>query len=197
MVAGNTIASNTANKDGGGIVIVGGDDILVNNIVADNQAGAEGGGIRIFEAAPRLLHTTIARNRGSNGDGINVAEHNYIFSSVKLTNTILVSHAVGIYVRDGNTVTLEATLWGSDSWANVTDTIGLVISTTNITGDPAFVAPEAGDYHIGSTSKAIDVGVNTPVTVDIDADSRPAGKGYDIGADEFWRKVYLPLVLRH
>jgi hypothetical protein len=196
MVTGNTIVFNTTNRNGGGIVIVGGDDILVNNIVADNQAGAEGGGIIIYEASPRLFHTTIARNSGSNGDGIYVSQHNWIFSSVKLTNTILVSHTEGIHVRDGNTVTLEATLWGSDSWANVTDTIGLVISTTNIAGDPAFVAPEAGDYHIASTSKAIDAGVNAYVTVDIDADSRPAGKGYDIGADEFWRKVYLPLVLR-
>ena len=32
---------------------------------------------------------------------------------------------------------------------------------------------------------------------DIDGESRPRGTGYDLGADEFWYRVYLPLVLRN
>jgi hypothetical protein len=40
---------------------------------------------------------------------------------VAVTNTILVSHTVGIRVTAGNTATLEATLWGSGPWANDTD----------------------------------------------------------------------------
>ena len=38
-----------------------------------------------------------------------------------LTNTILVSHTVGISVSVGSTATLEATLWGSGVWANGND----------------------------------------------------------------------------
>ena len=69
--------------------------------------------------------------------------------------------------------------------------------TVNVWGDPAFVDPEAGDYHIGPDSAAIDAGVESGVTVDIDGEPRPAGRGYDIGADESsWRHLYLPLVLR-
>jgi hypothetical protein len=38
--------------------------------------------------------------------------------------------------------------------------------------------------------------VNAGVTVDIDGDPRPAGTRYDLGADEFWHKIYVPLVVR-
>jgi hypothetical protein len=102
---------------------------------------------------------------------------------------------VGITVTAGSTVTLAATLWHS----NGTDTGGggTVISSTNVYGDPAFADPSAWDYHIGADSKAIDAGVDAEIKTDIDGDSRPAGAGYDIGADEFWHKIYLPLVLRN
>jgi hypothetical protein len=40
---------------------------------------------------------------------------------VAVTNTILASQTLGITVTVGNSVTLEATLWGSDAWANDAD----------------------------------------------------------------------------
>ena len=63
-------------------------------------------------------------------------------------------------------------------------------------GDPAFVDPANDDYHLGSGSAAIDAGVDAGVASDIDGDPRPAGIGYDIGADEFAVHVYLPLIVR-
>ena len=51
-------------------------------------------------------------------------------------------------------------------------------------GDPGFIDPEDGDYHIGSNSAAVDAGVDAGVYTDIDDEPRPMGNGFDIGADE-------------
>ena len=145
---------------------------------------------------PRLSHATIAHNTGGDGSGIYVTgfdcciewggQWGYQRSTVVLTNTILVSHTVGITVASGNTAMLAATLWGSGDWANGTNWsgMGVIIHTHDITGDPAFVDPNAGDYHIGLTSAALNAGVDAGVTTDIDGDVRPIGAGFDLGADE-------------
>lgn len=67
-----------------------------------------------------------------------------------------------------------------------------------VEGDPRFVDAPAGDLHLRADSPAIDRGSAADAPhVDIDGDLRPAGAGYDIGADE-WRaspyQVYLPLL---
>jgi hypothetical protein len=125
---------------------------------------------------------------------------------VAVINTILASQTLGITVTVGNSVTLEATLWGSDAWANDADWggAGTVITGTlahNTWGDPDFA--DGGDYHIGSESAAIDKGVNAGVVEDIDGDERPVDGDLngvaveDLGADEFTpRCIRLPLVLR-
>jgi hypothetical protein len=123
---------------------------------------------------------------------------------VALTNTILVSHGVGISVTAGNTVTLEGTLWGAGDWANGLDWGGdgtITTGTVNLWGDPAFVDPDAADYHIGPSSVAIDVGVNAGVVTDIDGDLRPDRCFPDLGSDEFitgiqCKRIFLPLVVR-
>ena len=194
LLSANTFHHNAAHY-GGGMYLRDNPNplVLVNNIVADNQAPS-GSGIYVKGCAPDLLHTTLARNIG--GDGIGV----YVTSGgVAMTNTILVSHTTGVYVSSDSTATLEATLWGSGPWANITDWEGdgtILTGTVNLWGDPAFVDPDNGDYHIGSGSAAIDAGVDAGVTTDIDHDPRPIGSVPDIGADEYARHVYLPLVLR-
>lgn len=50
--------------------------------------------------------------------------------------------------------------------------------------DPQFVDPTNEDFHLKSTSPAIDRGSSTS-TVDFDGKSRPSGGGYDIGAFEY------------
>ena len=102
--------------------------------------------------------------------------------------------------------TLDATLWGSGPWANDVDWGGdgdVLTGTVNVWEDPAFVAPDAGNYHIGPGSAAIDRGVDAGVSDDVDGNSRPFdgdddGVGeFDIGADEaVCQRVYLPLVLK-
>jgi hypothetical protein len=60
----------------------------------------------------------------------------------------------------------------------------ILTGTVNVWGDPAFLDPDGGDYHIGLGSAAVDAGIDAGVTVDIDGEPRPMGGGYDIGADE-------------
>ncbi len=167
-----------------------GQAVLTNTVIADNQAVSTGSGLYIQNFSAHLLHTTIARNRGGDGSGIHVASPDsfpHLPSTVALTNTILVSHTVGITVATGSAATLEATLWGSGSWANGTDWGGagsITTGTINIRDDPVFAAPEAGNYHLRLGSAALDKGVNAGITTDIEGESRPFGAGYDLGADE-------------
>jgi hypothetical protein len=191
---GGEIINNSA-YSGGGVASGGAFITLTNSVVSDNRADGLGSGLSINGDSIRLMHTTIARNLGGDGSGVHVEGS----ATVAMTNTILVSHTVGITVAAGNTATLECTLWGTGAWANDTDWGGagtIVTGTCNYWGDPAFLDPDAGDYHIGPGSAAIDVGVNAGVDHDIDGDPRPMGQGYDIGADEFRHVIYLPIIFK-
>jgi hypothetical protein len=169
---------------------------LTNNIIVENESiysWPQNPAIRVYRSDGVLVHNTLARNDSTYGVLVDEG------STVVLTNTILVSHTVGITVVTGSTATLEATLWGAGIWANGTDWGGdgaIITGTINVWDDPAFVDPDGGDYHIGSGSAAVNAGVDAGVTTDIDDDPRPAGADYDIGADEFWYRIHLPLVTR-
>jgi uncharacterized repeat protein (TIGR01451 family) len=193
-ISGTTIFSNTASWYGGGLYVGGTDQgsvaSLVNSVLAHNRADVVGGGLYIESSHLIARHATIARNTASyDGSGLYVTGYLGSASTAALTNTILVSHEVGIWVGTGSTATLEATLWGADSWANDTDWAGagtIVTGTNNVRGAPDFVNPDEGDYHIGPGSAAIDAGVDAGVPIDIDGEPRPAGAGPDLGADEFY-----------
>lgn len=184
-LTGNEIANNEA-KYGGGAILHNSDATLTNNIVADNEASDRGSGLYILNCSPHLLHNTIARNADGEGSGIYVTNTSGKHSTVVLTNTILVSHTVGITVTADSTATLEATLWGSGDWANDLPWggSGQVFTSTDVFGNPAFVDPDSGDYHLGAWSAAIDKGLSTWVSTDVDGDPRSFGSAPDLGADE-------------
>jgi len=146
---------------------------------ADNQAETRGSGLYIQSCSPRLLHTTIARNTSGDGSGVHITG---TVSTVAMTNTILVSHSVGVTVATGNTATLNGVLWYSSTINYGGD--GTIAVTNEYIGHPAFAAD---GYHLTAASAAIDKGVNAGVDHDIDGDPRPipASAGYDLGADEF------------
>jgi parallel beta-helix repeat protein len=197
-LTGNTIVSNAASYGGGLWVHESQGTALDNNVIADNSCSVMGAGLYMdLRSRLRLRHNSIVHNTGGDGSGVCLAE-----GTVVMTNTILVGHTTGITVAAGSTARLEATLWGSDAWANGADWGGngtIFTGTVNLWGAPRFVNPAAGDYHLNAGSAAIDAGVNAGVTTDIDGEPRPIGVGYDIGADEYtneYLRLYLPLVLR-
>jgi len=188
-VANARFERNRANQDGGGLWVHG-NATATNVVVMDNFANAQGSGTLLKGSVSRFLQTTIARNTGGDGSGISVINDGATYSTLALTNTILVSQTVGITATAGNTVTLNGVLW----FGNGVNTggAGSVSVQSPTPGNPAFAAD---GYHLTRNSAAIDHGVNSGVTSDIDGDPRPMGS-YDLGADEFRFIVYLPLVVR-
>ena len=212
----NKIISNTATLSttydvrgwGGGVWT--GDNASVsfsNDLIAGNHAKTQGSGLWIGveneeynDRGIRLQHVTIADNIGPYlGHGVYVT-HAVAF----LTNTIIASHTIGIYVsgvgptEHRGAATLESTLW----YANDVDAAGggsIDIGSHNYHGDPAFVNPRDWDYHIGPGSPALDRGVVTGVHTDMDGEHRP-WLAPDLGADEVWpigvSQTYLPVILR-
>jgi hypothetical protein len=198
-LGGNNIIYNFANDRGGGLASDSSAVALVNTVVADNRTGTTGSGLYVDSSILHLSHTTVAHNSGGDGSGVYVRFN----STTALTNTILVSHTIGVYVAGGSSANLEGTLWGSGAWANGADWGGagtIITGTINLWGDPDFIDSANGDYHIGSASAAIDVGVDAGVRMDIDIEPRPYHTP-DLGADEYYppgalKRQYMPLVLR-
>jgi hypothetical protein len=201
----NMIFSNTAER-GGGLLITndegGGGVTLINTVIADNQATEEGAGVYITTApSVHFLHTTLTHNLGVDGCGVCIGELSLFPwqeagpSTVTLTNTILTNQSVGLGVTGGSMVTINSILWHSDPITVSQSVTATVVVQNQHIGNPAFT-PDG--YHLMAGSAAIDKGVDAGITVDIDGELRPAGAGYDLGADEFWwRKVYLPLAIRN
>ena len=92
-----------------------------------------------------------------------------------------------------STFTLEFTLF----YSNTTNYGSGMMSTNEVHGDPVFLNPSAGDYHIGPGSAALDAGPDAGLMDDIDGQPRPYGPGFDLGADEIVQEIYLPMLMRN
>ena len=194
------------NGEGGGLAI---DFVapltMTNNVIIGNQA-ISGDGVSInIDSDVRMFHNTLARNQGSAIQVLGArqpGQHCYTFTfictRVTMSNTVIVSHAVGISVT-GLAISVQAdgVLW------HQTPITTAVFTTTNTVieinhfywGDPLF-APDG--YHLLPGSAAVDRGVATAVTRDIDNQLRLQGTAPDLGADELLpptnHKIYLPIL---
>lgn len=206
VISGNIVYSNTARSAAGGLAL---SDVasltLINNIIARNTASNRGSGMSLYGESflplqGVLTNNTLAENAGGSGQGIHIQTE---YAAITLTNNIIVSHTVGVTVEAGATVWANYTLWHG----NGTD-VGGPGTWTNahpVYGDPCFVDPAGGDYHILAGSAARDtgdpVGVPPAPSTDIDGDTRPLGLHVDIGADEclivYDHYLFLPLVLKN
>jgi hypothetical protein len=195
-LTGNRIVANTA-EDGGGLTVQSDSGIkMVNNVIADNQLITEvgrGSALLLEGSTADLVHTTIARNPGGDGGGVYVASDPGEAASIAMTNTVLVSQSVGIRAAGNCTVTVNSILWHNTPITVSTDATATVVLENQVTGDPVF---EPDGYHLTANSAARDRGVDAGVAVDIDGERRPAGEGYDLGADEFSYRIFAPLVFR-
>jgi len=195
----NIIRRNRA-ASGGGIYLTNlASARMTNTVIADNEVSYGGAGMVVAGAYARMVHTTLARNSGADGSGVYVVIGGlHSTGNVSMTNSIVVSHTVGITVAPGhimigqNKALLDGVLWYTNG--QNTGGAGIITLTHEYTGNPAFLAD---GYHIGLGSAAIDQGVDAGVTTDVDGDARPIGPLPDIGADEAWLWVFLPVVLKN
>jgi hypothetical protein len=185
-VEGNRVLDNYTSN---GIVLEsrsGNGPLLVNNVVA--RSGSSAVAVYGYTSVPMtatLLHNTLV------GSGSGYAVYGN-YATLYITNTIVASTTRGITntTPASTTIVVAHTLF----WDNTND--GIQGTNPVLNQDPDFVNPAGGDYHIGPDSAAIDAGLPTSITTDIDGDHRPIGLLPDIGADEYARRVFLPLVLR-
>jgi len=182
VIENSQIISNTA-VIGGGLDVWLSKVSVYNSVIAGNSAGT-GSGVYAENADLTFINTTLD-NTGGDGIGLTLKGAPFgssQYSLATLTNTIIVSHTIGISVSEGSTATMEATLWN-----NVLNWGGdgaIFTGTINISGDPTFRDTGSWDYHLTTGSDGLDTGVPVPLVTDIDGDTRPQGGGYDLGADE-------------
>jgi parallel beta-helix repeat protein len=196
-IGGNNAVS-AANKvaHGGGVYLNRCDALLVNNFIVDNISGGNGCGLYASGSSPFLYHTTIANNSGGDGSGVYAAESEAFNdpSVVSLYNSAIASQTIAVKVDPGsaqNVATVDGVLWH----ANGTKTEGTAFVFDEIEGDPDFVDPANGDYHIGADSLTIDaVAKEQGITDDYDREARPHYTASDLGADEWWPLVAVKAV---
>ena len=177
----NIVRENRSGTGGGIRIGTSNGSLLVNNVIIDNEVNTEAGGLLISSSTIQLFHNTIASNELS---GIQVNN-----STISLTNHILVSHTVGITETDA-AVHIDGILWYSNTLNY--EPSGNITTTYEYTGAPVFAAD---GYHLTSASVALNKGVNTTVTTDIDLQTRPFGTA-ELGADEAYFFIHLPIIIK-
>ncbi|MCX7014716.1 MAG: right-handed parallel beta-helix repeat-containing protein [Candidatus Sumerlaeota bacterium] len=212
------IANNHADYGGG---VYGGD--VKNSIIANNTAG-HGGGVcgNVYQRITNCtIIGNVATAGGMYGDpgGGGVYCFTDIFNPpppwpperipghLYATNTIFANNspnAIGYdydsFVYPNNDLFYQNPYAAQTQGENFPTGADLNVSLPqlsgwgNLDGDPAFVNPAAGDYHLKPNSAAIDRGTNVALTADYDGAPRPVdipGVGYDgpgafdIGAYEY------------
>ena len=131
-----------------------------------------GGGVYGTSSSPVITNCTLVRNSApiSSGGGAY-----FIGDSPKIINCILWSDSSG----EVNCSSVTPTVTYSDIRGGYT-------GTGNISDNPSFVNPEAGNYHLRADSPCIDAGTDSGApAADIDGNPRPLGAAYDMGAYEY------------
>lgn len=185
--------------------------LIQNCIFANNYAamgsgtiqGGGGGGLWLQGTQATIIHTTFAQNRLSSspmqGSAILVLNDGAASASVAdISYSVIADHtsypgAPVVYVKSGNSATLNHTLWAPN-----TQTFSVASGATGSNSNPItaasamFVSPGTPnyDYHILKSSPARNAANGSSMDVDIDGKSRALFAPADIGADE-----YVPIVL--
>ena len=212
-VNGGAFQGNRAIQSSGGGVYAERGLTVTNALFSANVAGYRGGGLFQFFGSARIVNTLFERNRSDESTMYFAATslvsviHTTIASptqagtaaitvvtgTLRVTNTIIASHTVGI-LRNGGTVQENFNLF----FGNGLDrSAGVPVGPNSLSGNPRFANVWAGDYHLTEASPARNTGTNAGITTDFEGHPRPIGGAYDMGYDEWLPpRAYVPLVAR-
>jgi len=177
LIDSSAFTGNDGGDYGGGLYVYGGDGLIVNTLFAHNTASNQGSTLFLeFVGMVSLKHATIVGGPVNNAPGITLIAG----GSLLLENSIVTRQATGIRNFSGDFYQ-DYNLFYQNG-VNINGSFNGGANSLN--GNPHFVAPQSGDFHIGPGSAALDAGRDAGVTVDFEGDSRPLGGGFDIGFDE-------------
>jgi len=152
------------------------DSTYENNVVYNNGYGDSEympDCIVVYDSRNMIIqHNTVA----DCPYGINIEGSNNI-----ARNNIFYNNRNGVHT---NQATFDYNLWYGGVYSGR--------GTHSITADPQFVNPLIRDYHLQSSSSAIDAGAPIGVDTDYEGNARPQAGGYDIGAYEYGSGTPLP-----
>jgi len=154
------INGNVATSYGGGIYLSGGEQaVFTRTTLSNNEARDYGGGIYCSGSSPELTNATMYGNSAENGSALYLSNG----SEPVLVNTIIWNHESPaiFFPRDGNPNSLTISYSDCDfdeDNIRYRDQDELNWGAGMINGDPLFLEPEEGDFHLTQNSPCIDAG---------------------------------------
>jgi parallel beta-helix repeat protein len=201
QVAANRIVNNSSPYGGGMSLGNAATPNLTNNLLISNTHH----GLAVGGSSPVIVNNTIVGSSAQYpGNGVHLQSSSGCSppncATPDITNNIVSNYEIGVYGLGSGPVTPAIDY--NDVWGNTTANYslqpGVTTGTHNISLDPLFVDPGAGDYHLQIASPCINAGdpagVPPAPPSDIDGDRRPFGI-VDIGADEIILGAFLPVVM--
>jgi hypothetical protein len=169
IIRGNTATGVSPAAQGGGISMVNDSDpLILQNLIYNNTAGQGSGiyfGVPSGARGPILVNNTIVGAFGGN-TGSAVYANGYD-NQVQFFNNLLIgpSGQNAVYC-DGTYQQQSPAFTNNDAFSpNGTGLAGTCSGQSgqngNISADPQFVNASAGDFHLQSTSPAVDAGSNS------------------------------------
>ena len=160
----------------GGVVNwgVGGVSILSNTIYAPGSAG--NAAINFQSTVDEASQAVIQNNILYNGNGSAICALNYDSFVRDDHNLLYKTNLDMVYGRGKN-------CYGALSLIDYSVATGK--GQNSLQTDPQFVNASLRDFHLLSTSPAIDAGLDLGLSADLEGLARPKGLGFDLGAYEF------------
>jgi parallel beta-helix repeat protein len=171
-------------------------NIIRNNKIYNNGLLTQGSdttafGLLFHSGGNNEAYNNLIYNNTS-GVAINGGSNNQIYNNTVYGNTS--NGYAGIEISSGSsgTIVKNNILW-QNSYDSISDSGAGTIQSNNLTTDPKFMNASANDFHLQSTSPAVNAGATiSQVTTDKDGVIRPVGCCYDIGAYEYGGSTPTP-----